>query len=413
MFGRRKTILERARDKPRLQKSNKYIQAQLRRAPNIHFAVVQVGPLCNRACSHCYSDFGPHRKDSLEMEVVEALSSPENDYIQSVCLTDGEPFLNKNKPVLSRLAQSFGREQSANVMGEIYSRELNIITNGAFARNMKETKEWFLYMKDNGWDLESGNHILSVSCGPTYDVALSNYSNIVGATEDIFGLTTETKLGFSFLGYRDEKEIDLIKKIEAQIRRDIGKPMDFGMFHGNHTVKFFKKTRSSDDHIKLPLAYNLCCPEGRGSSLNLGYDVGSFDNIKDMPFSVDVSSPPMTISYNGEISFGGSQRCVAPGKVYGNIKDIPLIEAANKMIHDPVFSAQNLGGIRFLSYLAQQVKPSFSASGKIVCNTCQEIFSDSGLVDKIRDSLGDRDRTVQSYRKYLDEIGLPKKFPKI
>lgn len=409
MFGNKKPILERALDEPSLQKSRKYIRTQLNKAPNFESVNLQVGPLCNKSCSHCYSDFGPHRKESLEMEVVDAICSPENKDIESICLTDGEPFLEKHKPALAKLAQSFGYNQWGNSYGKKRPRELSIITNGAFARNMEQTKEWLTYMKDNGWDLDSGNHALNVSCGPTYDVPHSNYANIIGATEDVFGLGPQTKIGFSFLGFGNlDEENELIGKIESQIKKDLQRPMDFNAFFGNHSNEMFEKAKSSRSHIEIPLAYSPCSPEGRALSLNLNYDAGAFDNLRDMPFLVDIHSPMMTISHNGEISSGNSQRCVAPGKVYGNIKDISLIEAACKMIHDPVFSAHNLGGVRFLSYLARKVKPDFPVSGKVVCNTCQEIYSDSGLVEKIRDNLGDKKRTVQAYRRYLEEMGTPK-----
>ncbi len=72
---------------------------------------VNLGKVCNQACSHCHVDAGPKRTESMGAEAIERIlalleASPE---VQTVDITGGAPELNPHFRHLVRRARELGR----------------------------------------------------------------------------------------------------------------------------------------------------------------------------------------------------------------------------------------------------------------------------------------------------------------
>ena len=128
-------IIESARMDYSVLGTDAYIEAQMKVAPDLSSVVLQIGPACNLSCSHCYGDFGRHRTERPSVETVKNILR-DNRFVEDVCLTDGEPFMPENRPVLSYLAQQSKKRIN-----------LHIITNGVFGETEQSAQEWFQFMK--------------------------------------------------------------------------------------------------------------------------------------------------------------------------------------------------------------------------------------------------------------------------
>ena len=73
---------------------------------------VNMGKLCNQACSHCHVEAGPKRTENMSMSTVERLIelAENNPAIQTVDITGGAPELNPNFRYFVKALRKLGKE---------------------------------------------------------------------------------------------------------------------------------------------------------------------------------------------------------------------------------------------------------------------------------------------------------------
>lgn len=84
---------------------------EIRRKP-LEILQINVGKLCNQACSHCHVEAGPKRTEIMERKTAERLMEllKRSPTIQTVDLTGGAPELNPNFRFLVEESRRLGRE---------------------------------------------------------------------------------------------------------------------------------------------------------------------------------------------------------------------------------------------------------------------------------------------------------------
>ena len=386
-------IIESAIGDPSVTGTDAYIEAQMKVAPEISSVVLQIGPACNLTCPHCYGDFGQHRTERPSVKMVKNLLQ-RNNYTEDVCLTDGEPFMYENKPVLKYLAKDSKK-----------GRNLHAITNGVWGKTEKSALKWLKFMKKNGWDFSSKRHSLQVSCGITYDVPVSNYHNIAVAMNKTFGKNLGDRLSFSFLAYYEPEEMGLLEEICEAVGTGFSDGGEIESLYFDEDQTILRKINLKiDEALTIPINNDFCAPEGRARKIRY-FDYPEKEiKFEDMPISVRLS-PQATVAYNGDVGFGSSQRCMGPARVYGNVNDEMLIQILDRIRKDEIFTAKQLGQVRFLAYLAKEVDPGFKPFGRIDCNVCSAFFEDETLVEAVRQNLK-KEGIRTAYRRYVKEIGV-------
>jgi hypothetical protein len=379
--------------------SDEYIQAQLNGNWLINLAF-QMGPNCNLNCAHCYGDYGPHRKGLPSKELADkVLAEIDESGFLDITLTDGEPIREENRAVLSRFAQA----------SEKYP--LGIITNASFAKSMDESKNWFDFLKSNGWNLSRSRNLLLVSSGLMYNVPWKNYGYLSSALRDVFpDIPLERNLFFSYsssgdIGKSDSALLNRICGTLAFAFRDKGDPK-LTLDQENPFFRFVT-------HVNFGKGFDFTIdvkdydPQGRGlNKISKKFFPVKPYTVQNMGFSPD-STGAISLASNGDVSFGNSLSCFAAGRNYGNVMKESLRDIKKKIYVDPVYQAFRLGGVRFLYSLAQEKQPNFYIEGRQRCDVCTNIFGNVSLLNSIRENLTTND-VVNCYKNYLDQAGIPK-----
>lgn len=383
--------IEKARSDYSLLSSDDYINSQMQVSPDYSSVVLQIGPSCNLSCSHCYGDFGRHRKERLGLEVVNALLKG-NKYTTDICLSDGEPFMEENKEVLKRLAQ------------ESYKIKIHCLSNGFFATSEENATNWFRFMQENGWDFKEQEHLLEFGCGITYKVPVSNYHNIGVGLRRRFGKNLGDRLRFNFLSFNEPEEYELLKKIAISVGSAFSEKGELKVKYLDDEKRILSELDVIvDENLMIPIRYRFCDPIGRARGLYY-FDFPEREiSIEEIPPSIRMS-PQVCVAYNGNVGFGDSQACIKEARVYGNVLNEPLIDIVLRARDDPIFQAKQLGDIRFLTYLARESNSDFRSIGRNGCNLCHDFFSDTQLVGLIRERLS-QEGVVNAYKKYISEEG--------
>ncbi|MFQ5591089.1 MAG: arsenosugar biosynthesis radical SAM (seleno)protein ArsS [Phycisphaerae bacterium] len=75
------------------------------RAIELTTLVVNLGPRCNQSCAHCYVDAGPHRKEQMDRETVDAVVDVLRRHdIDTLDITGGAPEINPHFRYLASTA---------------------------------------------------------------------------------------------------------------------------------------------------------------------------------------------------------------------------------------------------------------------------------------------------------------------
>lgn len=385
--------IEKARKYQSHLRSDDYINAQLS-SFFLTSVAFQVGPNCNRSCSHCYGSYGPNREGVADSKVVsKALEEIANlSPVFSVVLTDGEPMRYENKEPMGLFAK--------------YSKRMpvRVMTNGVFARTKQNAQGWFEFLKESGFDMNQDGNIFHVSAGLMYKVPFGNYLRINEAIKKVFPkLDVGKHLDYQFLGnLKDVGEGDLFNRLEEAIRFEFGSD-------GSSTIEIEKDGRKSlrvpnNQGSPVKIHYVPCLPKGRiknDKRFDKDYPEKhlSVDNIGFNP--LDFGS--LWISNSGEVGFGFSGACAREGRVYGNILDRSFISILSQIQNDSIYKGYKLGGSRFMYYLGQKVNSDFNVTGRICCDVCHSFFENSELVEKARKLL-EKEGLIKTYKEYVETL---------
>ncbi len=386
-------VVERVRENPELLLSEDYARVQCGGNWLIDLAV-QMGPNCNRTCSHCYGGFGKHRKGLPSEGLVRKLLEDSLDaQLYTITLTDGEPMRLENKLVMGMFA-----EHSEKI-------PIAILTNGVFARTLDNATKWFEFLKDNGYDLGKEGNLIQVSTGPTYKVHTKNYARLNWALKETFpNVNPVQHLGYIYLGTNPESEEEkkgwdkLIQYVFNIFCRDDGKE---GRVEGPKITDYGDSATylyPVDSDKGIEIVYRFCDPDGGVSNFAVFGDEEVL-KVEDLSFSPRTRSS-LVVSSKGEVGFGDSQTCVGPAKIYGNVFEESLRRIKERIYDDPIYFANQLGSMRFLYSLAQEVDPSFVVRGRIKCDVCHEFYQRPGLVDAVRGKLK-KQGIVKTFRDYI------------
>jgi hypothetical protein len=402
-------IIRKASEKPRLLASSRYIEAQMnRRGP---FQITQqMGPYCTESCGHCYGSYSPQRtgvpnSDTIRNSLEQAVETNNNlgiNFFPRICLSDGEPLHEKNRESMRALAEYSSRIPLA------------IMTNAGFAKSLREAREWMRFLRDSGLDFSSIEDqccetisSFHISTGRTYNVPLRNHYYFNKALKQIFpDLNFGEHLDYTILGFEDKfpttrSSTKLVGLIHS-------------LYGTEDPLRITSNDGQSDLCIEFPtenasifLYYGKITPDGRAvliPEISKKYPEKPIQP-EELEFSPE-ESESLTIDYQGNVSFGSSQKCVRPGKIYGNVNEGNLFELVRKINHDEYYQATKLGGVRFLYHLAQEASQEFRLSARDICGVCHSIAESPELVEAIRQGLKTTG-VVESYKGYLDQRGIP------
>ena len=427
-------IIQRGARMPEVLVSDKYIEAQLGFDRLVNLAI-QMGPNCNRECAGCYGFFGPKRKGLPKRQIVEkALAEAEEAKSWRVNLTDGEPFRHENREVMGVVAKAADKFS------------LNIMTNAVFARTQKNANNWIEFMKANGWSFGIADTTLQVSFGAMYNVYPFNYYRLNCALRDSFpeadyGLS----LHYALVRVGESGEQALTNHVASCIHNSFASGKEPRLSYGDYNKESqsqqavgyslslqlgtTKNYRSKLRGIKpnwsnkerglkccevnvgtetpVPIILDKCDPDGRAvnSYRDLFDRESPVRNFKldEILFHPDLAQS-LWLGHDGNVAFGQSASCVRRGRIYGNVNDTPLAEIKERINNDPVFRAYELGGARFMVYLAGQEEPGFSMIGRINCGLCQRVFANPERVERIRRRIADN--PVRAYLEYAERTNL-------
>jgi len=390
----KKTLNEATRTKSFLR-SDKYINAQMSKF-GLHQIGFQMGPNCNTSCSHCYGDYGPHRKGLLNLKIVKKTLEDAADFpFSGFVLTDGEPLRHENKKVMKVFAEHSDKFPLA------------ILSNGIFARTQQNAIDWMNFLKDNGFDLNKNTNLLRISFGAMYNVNMNNYFRINNAVKKVFPNADVGKhFNYLLVGIEDKDEMNLLGRVMKGLEFSFGKRRRFRFTESKGVLTSVKIYPEKGSPIKIN--YLSCHPDGRAKNFSIFDKIVPVKDleVEDLGFSPDLHED-VWISNKGDVTFGISGACVRKGKFYGNVQDKHLLEIVHEINKDSVYQAFKLGGARFLYSLGQQVDPDFKVRGRMRCDICHDFFSDS----KMRYAVGkklDKEGVVQNYKRFINGLDLRK-----
>lgn len=387
----RLAIVRRARKNPEVLKTDEYIDAQLS-SDLITGLTVQMGPNCNLHCSHCYGDYGPHRRGLPKPVFIEkALEGAVELGLSQVSLTDGEPFRHENKKVVGLVAR-FSEKVPA-----------RIVTNCSFARTGANTARWFEFLKESGFNLSQKGNLIEVSFGLMYRVSFGNYMRFNEGVKFAF---PQTDFG-QHLRYRhiSERRLEEELKLLHRFSKGLNAAFDIERIKAGEGQVADGAILNFPSSGKSPiyLEFIWCRPYGRAEAFTIFEDI--FPHTRFTPentiFTPD-EFQDLWVGFDGRVSFAKSGQCVQEGRYYGNLKDSSLPEIKKRILADSVYQAFNLGGVRFLYSLAQEVNPRFVVEGRIRCHVCNAFFADRQLVDGVRELL--EGGVISKYRDFVEKF---------
>jgi len=365
---------------------------------------IQMGPNCNKACRHCYGDYGPHRYGLPDPDLVEkAVRESRKAGITTFTLTDGEPLRSRNKEVLEKILGNRNPEVP-----------IAILTNGSFANTDPNTIKWMRFLGDNGINfVDENGDIMCVSFGPVYDVHWHNYCRINFGLKEFFpdadfGNVLTYRLMRS--GHKDERRS--LNQVFTAIAsafcgRDVKLEFGEGRENSRGNNSYFLPVKNG---TSMEIVLDRCDPMGRARNIKVvreGYPEKKYtlNNLNFRPETIG----SIWLKSNGDVSWGYSESCIKKGKIYGNIREASLSDLKERILDDSVYQGFRLGGVRFLYHMARQVG-EFKGRGRIKCDVCHDIFGDPELIQGIRERLGPGGHEgllhlVDVYREYLDETG--------
>ena len=392
-------IINETLNDPKFLASDSYIAAQLEGNWLVNVAF-QMGPNCNLKCSHCYGDYGPHRKGLPSKELADKVIGDLADGgISDITLTDGEPIREENKGVLGSFAEISQRYP------------VHIITNATFARTLNQSINWFNFLKSKGWDISRGNSLL-VSSGLMYDVSWKNYAHLAFAMHNVFSNTPlDNHLTFAYYSSGDisKAESNLLNKICSALYtafQERGHPK----ITTDENIPSFRFCT----HVDFGEGFNFRIdvrdydPQGRGNCFNSHLDkdfpLKRYDPLT-MGFSPDTLGAAI-VSSSGDVSFGNSLSCFASGRNYGNVMKESLRTIKKRIYADSAYRAFRLGGVRFMYFLAREQDPNFIVQGRIRCDVCTDLFGNLPLLNRIKSTLEGKG-VIETYKRYLEVAGIP------
>jgi len=389
-------ILDKVRKKKSVLKTDEYIEAQ-QKSFGLSQIVFEMGPNCNRSCSHCYGDYGPKRKGLPKVSIIKkTLEDSVGFPFTNILLTDGEPLRHENRNVMKVLANNSN------------NTPLRIITNGVFARTEQNTDKWFNFLKENGFDLNRNGNLINVSTGMTYKVHINNYFRIHESMKKIFpDVDIGEHFNYLFLRTESKGEGRLARCLILGLEHEFGKRRNWSL--GQDKEGFLSIRVYPEKGSSIKIYYQDCDLDGRAKNMRIFDRTFPVRDLKvdDLGFYPEFLEG-VYVSHNGDVSFGKSGACVRKGKFYGNVKDENFLDIVFRIKDDSIYNAYQLGGSRFMYYLGQQVNPDFEVRGRIRCDVCHSFFDNPKLVNAVRERL-DNEGVVDTYKNYIKTIDLRRK----
>lgn len=374
-------------------RTNEYIQARMF-APDLSILDIETGPNCNLRCFHCHDECSPERKGLPDAGLVDAaLIGASRVGIRRVCLTSGEPLREENREVVAVA----GRQSDI--------IPVNIITNGTFAKDYLSAKNWFKFLRANGFDFSGGFNNFSVSFGEMYPTSPELFGNILRASKEVFPEADIGRyLGVQYLVSNPAKDFERINKLIAQIYRVLGhrRSEHIGFVDNEMVVSVYPETGSP-----LKIESDGIYPFGKADKLqrfDKNYPVRDL-KPEDLAFTIE-SPQSVELLFNGAVAF---PHCgiISRNTNYGNVKNTTFPDILERVRTDVFYQAYKLGGVPLLYHAARQVNPRFSVRGRVKEHVLRGILDDSSLVRGIREYFK-KENIVDVYREYLDTLDLRK-----
>ncbi len=393
-------IIEAATKKPKIQFDDDYINAQLDN-PLYNTMLMQAGPKCTLNCSHCYGDYGPHFKEVPSKEVVDITVNAAKDYgIDGITLSDGEPIMDENKYFLSQFIGS--------------GIPLNVITNSTFAYSHESLKKWASFFKKNGLSFDDvpSNHVkgrkghtrFTLSQNDAYPLETIKASpRILEVFHDFFGLDDVrdyVQLYFTWGGGKNgiQAASKLIKTLQNYFSTE--------SFIQKENVVLIE---TGDGRIgTIEISGGTIRPSGKGISFLMKSGERPKTMVPEKMVFYPDEGTRIHIDHKGDAAYGTSGSCIKESRIKGSILRDSITDIISKIQEDPVYWAFQVGGARFLYYLARLDDLSYSIAGLEKCHGCQvcnDIFGNSERIAGIRKRLGRNSHMKQKIAEHYLDFG--------
>ncbi len=385
---------KRIRDNPSFLATSEYFDYVLDNQ-KIDRLNLQTGPNCNRTCKHCYGGFGEHREGLPDAGRHGSAIEQAVDLGFRYCiLTDGEPIREENRALLKKASE--------------YSDRLpvSIHTNGFFASSEAEAVSWIGFLKDSGYDLRRPGNCIHISYGTTYQVPIEFSANMISALRQVYGhFNIGMHLVLRGITVGDRKEQKMTDFLASSLEQAFGKCSE--SIRKEHKTELSYTDAIVFPQGSFPVYVRWIPPKPWGSALSmpLVQDMYPKKEIRqeEIPFLPNVKGKPMFVDHKENVYWGSTKELVRKGRLAGNLRLESLGRIRDRVLSDPLYLAYQLGGNKFMHFLAEGLRPGYTVVGRTPGHASTQFFEDTCLVSDSRVKL-DRDGLKKTYFEFAEKV---------
>ncbi len=349
--------------------------------------IIEDGSDCYPQCKICCYRDGSKKKTQSSKKLFETIMKqiPETE-IESLFLTDGEPFQNKKR-----------LEKIVKITKKL---PLDIYSSGFFATNVKAATEVLTGIKEAGFTTNAvprrsfkgqDHNLLSISADEYHLNSFSTARNFVKAFDKVFDEKVSIEDLFSGEFYTphhlmitttydgEQKKPHELNSIRDELIEPLKKSFD---------GKYITFGNPGEGYLILGdlvvlLRSRVLRPWGKAKNIMEEKPRREF-NPKDIECPINLL-PQLYLTSTGDLYHAIDYVCLAPGRKMGNIYEGPLNELISDFKKTPIFKMERQGGVKGVySWL---YKNGVRLSGTIDCDVCKQIYGDATFINDLNKKL--------------------------